>query len=186
VQLVKAHGITAIADVRSSPSSRFSPQYNREAMVPALRQVQVRYVFLGGELGARRVEPECYTEGGKVNYCLVEQHPTFREGLERIRRGVQKFKIALLCAENDPLTCHRTILVAKQFREELDTWHILPDGSLESMQQTEDRLLKTVGTLSGDLFRSRTELIMQAYRIQGERIAYSARPELKKAATSND
>jgi uncharacterized protein (DUF488 family) len=170
--LLREHGVAALADVRSSPYSRRNPQFNREAIAAALERGNIRYVFLGAELGARRSEPECY-ENGKARYPLIARAPLFGQGLDRVRRGVEKYRIALMCAEKDPLTCHRAILVCRHLRDSIPKiQHIREDGRLESHQELESRLLALAGLPEGDLFQSREELLYRAYDWQGERIAY--------------
>lgn len=173
ISLLKQHSISAIADVRSHPFSRFNPQFNRESLQAALQREGIHYVFLGAELGARRVERECY-ENGKASYELIGKTPAFADGIARIRSGMVERRIALMCAEKDPLTCHRTILVCRALKDDhLEIRHILEDGDIESMSDAEDRLLSLVGLPREELFRSRDELIDDAYRRQGNRIAYS-------------
>lgn len=171
VALLSKHGVTAIADVRSSPYSRFVPQFNREPLKQALTNAGVAYVFLGDELGARRSEEACYA-GDVARYELIAKAEAFQRGLSRLREGAAKHAIALLCAEKDPLTCHRTILVCRQLRGEAEITHILESGELETQTQAETRLLKLVGLPERDLFRSREELLEEAYARQGEGIAY--------------
>lgn len=177
LSLLRLHSITAVADVRSSPFSRFNPQYNREPLARALAEAGVRYVFLGLELGARRTEAECFADR-KARYDLIARAPLFRQGLDRIRRGVESFRVAMLCAEKDPLTCHRAILVCRHLRQDISPIsHILEGGELESHADAETRLLRLCGLSADSLFRSRSELVEQAYDIQGERIAYVAPAE---------
>jgi uncharacterized protein (DUF488 family) len=172
VALLVGHGITAVCDVRSQPYSRFNPQYNRERLKHALEQSAIAYVFLGEELGARRKEPSCY-EGGKVQYDRVAQTASFREGLGRVQDGMKKFRIALMCAEKDPIECHRTILVARHIEAAgVRVEHILGDGSLESHDQALTRLLRLLKLPESDMFRTRAELVDEAYRLQSDRIAY--------------
>jgi uncharacterized protein (DUF488 family) len=173
VSLLTRHGVNAIADVRSQPYSRFNGQYNRETFAELLKRAGIQYVFLGRELGARRSERESYHEK-QARYDLIARLPAFREGLDRLRKGVRTHRISLLCAEKDPLTCHRTILVCRHLRSEpIDIRHILEDGSIETMEQAESRLLEVVKLPTEHLFRPRSELIEQAYELQGERIAYT-------------
>jgi uncharacterized protein (DUF488 family) len=172
LSLLRQHGITALADVRSSPYSRRNPQFNRETVANDLEQAGIRYVFMGAELGARRPESECY-EDGKARYSLIAKAPLFAQGLDRVRRGIERFRIALMCAEKDPLICHRAILVCRNLRDSVSPiQHIREDGRLESHDELESRLLAMAGLPEGDLFQSREELLEQAYDWQGERIAY--------------
>lgn len=178
LSLLSRHQITALADVRSQPYSRFNAHFNREPLRDALRTAGIKYVFLGRELGARRAEPEAY-EGARARYDLIRQLPKFKDGLARIRQGLALNRIALLCAEKDPLTCHRTILVCREMRREpIEIHHILEDGSLESTTAVEARLLRLFGLTGGDLFRDRAEQIELAYERQAESIAFSARDPL--------
>src|SRR5438132_824920 len=102
LDLLSRHRIEAIGDVRSSPYSARFPQYNREILDRALRMANIRYVFLGNELGARRAERECYVEG-VARYDRIARTAAFRSGLERVQTGVARFRLALMCAEKDPL-----------------------------------------------------------------------------------
>jgi uncharacterized protein (DUF488 family) len=167
------HGVKVVADVRSHPYSRFHGQFNRETLAELLKRAGIQYVFLGRELGARRTERESY-ESNQARHDLISRLPAFREGLEQLRRGLAVHRTSLLCAEKDPITCHRTILVCRHLRSEfIDIQHILEDGSLEATEQAESRLLELVGLPPEDLFRNRSEMIEQAYDLQAERIAYS-------------
>ncbi|MGH8533157.1 MAG: DUF488 family protein, partial [Gammaproteobacteria bacterium] len=101
VELLRQHGITAIGDVRSHPYSRYVPQYSREPLKTALVNGGIAYVFLGKELGARSNNPACYRQG-KVQYDLLAQEAFFAEGVKRVIQGMERYVIALMCAEKDP------------------------------------------------------------------------------------
>lgn len=105
LELLGQHGIEAIADVRSSPYSRHSPQFNREVLEIALKEREIAYVFLGMELGARRHEQDCYTDG-RVDYERIPATEAFQHGISRLIDGASRMRVAMLCAEKDPLTCH--------------------------------------------------------------------------------
>lgn len=175
IALLKQHGITALADVRSRPYSRMNPQFNREELKDALKRNDIAYVFLGKELGARTEDPSCYVNG-KVSYERLAQTELFRQGLERVEEGMRRYRVALMCAEKDPLACHRTILVARHLRARgVEVEHILENGTLENHEAAIGRLLKQLKLPEDDMFRSREELMDEAYRMQGERIAYEER-----------
>ena len=161
-----------------------NPQFNRETLREDLRRHGIEYVFLGEELGARTNDPACYRDG-KVQYDLLSQTTLFRRGLERVRMGSEKLRIALMCAEKDPLQCHRTILVARNLvAEGVPVVHILSSGEIESQEQSEERLLNFLKISSSDLYRSRDEIIREAYRIQGDAIAYSTEQLSEQQADS--
>ncbi len=116
IDLLTQHGITAVADVRSHPYSRFNPQFNREEMADAFRNAGLAYVFLGQELGARSTDPACYRDG-RAQYSLMMKTPLFERGIERLLAGMASFRVAILCAEKEPLACHRTILISRYLHE---------------------------------------------------------------------
>ncbi len=176
IALLTAYNISVVADVRSSPYSQYSPQFNSEALQQGLCNADIKYVFLGKELGARRAEASCYIEG-QAKYDLIKDLPLFRTGLDRVLQGVEQRRVALMCSESDPLVCHRTILVCRELRKlfpELRIKHILEDGCIESQEDIEKRLIKLhklQPELFGDL-NSTSGLVNKAYDIQSERIAY--------------
>jgi uncharacterized protein (DUF488 family) len=171
--LLQPHGITAVADVRSTPYSRFNPQFRREKLQAALASVDIQYVFLGQELGARSQDPACYDGEGRVSYAKLARTELFRKGIARLRTGMADHRISLMCAEREPVECHRTILVARELvREGLAVTHILGDGSLESHEHVLQRLASALHLARGDLFSDSAELVEQAYDLQAARIAY--------------
>ena len=173
LELLASHGVTAVADVRSAPFSRFCPQFNRDALSAALKDCGVRYTFLGRELGGRSADPACY-RNGRIQYELVARTSSFRDGLSRIVDGAARHRIALMCAEKEPLDCHRTLLVAPALAAQgVAVSHILADGELESHEKTLDRLLKQFDlSPGGDLFQSREELLERALARQARRVAF--------------
>ena len=171
LKLLKLNSVSAVADVRSKPYSQRNPQFNMSELKNSLRAVGVRYAFLGDELGARRIEPECYQDG-QARYDLISQLPAFRSGLDRLRKGLQSYSIVLMCAEKDPLTCHRTILVCRHLRADFNISHIVDESVTETQSEVEARLLEVTGLATRDLFRTTDELIVEAYDIQAKKIAY--------------
>ena len=174
IGLLKMHAITAICDVRSSPYSRFNPQYNREALKASLLENDIKYVFLGEELGARSDDPACYCNG-KVQYDRLAKTALFQEGLERLLKGAQDYNIALVCAEKDPLECHRTILVAREVENQGGVVsHILENGAIETHDEAMARLIKQINAgQDHDLFMTEDEIRNRAYSKQAERISYA-------------
>ncbi|MCP4095880.1 MAG: DUF488 domain-containing protein [Planctomycetaceae bacterium] len=172
--LLRRHGISVICDVRSSPYSRFNPQYNKDALSNSLRDYGIKYVFLGKELGARSNDPVCYSDG-RVQYDVLAETELFQNGIERIRLGIDRgYKMALMCAEKDPLDCHRTVLVARNLESEgFSISHILSDGSLETQDEATARLIKGFNLDQNDLFLSAQDVTDKAFLKQEEKIAYT-------------
>jgi uncharacterized protein (DUF488 family) len=176
LELLRLHKIEAVGDVRSSPFSAWTPQFNRTALEPTLRQAGIQYVFLGDELGARRVEREVYVDG-VARYERIAKLPAFQTGLERVRKGARKFRLALMCAEKDCLECHRTILVCRHLRRDLQIGHIQEEGGIEPHRDAEGRLMKEEKIPQTDLFMSEGDLIERAYDQRGPKIAYRENEE---------
>ena len=142
IELLRAADVTAVADVRSSPYSRFNPQFNKQDLKGALKRHEIAYAFVGQELGARSSDPKCYCDG-RVVYSRLAQTALFKNGLKRIRKGAQSYRIALMCAEREPLECHRTLLVSRYLAKDgVEIRHILASGHIEQHFDTETRLIK--------------------------------------------
>ncbi|MCW6036570.1 DUF488 domain-containing protein [Spirulina subsalsa FACHB-351] len=190
IGLLQHHQIQAVADVRSHPYSRYLPHFNQNELKTALKSHHLHYVFLGQELGARPKDLSCYNNG-KALYQRIAQTELFQQGLQRLQTGLQTYRISLLCAEKDPITCHRTILVCRQMKQltpHLNIEHILANGELESHLDLENRLLQTQGFTSLfpppnqpqqlSLFDTmqappdREQCLQEAYEKQGDKIAY--------------
>ncbi len=169
IELLRQHAIEWVADVRSTPFSRFNPQFNREALASALRAAGIQYVFLGEELGARSRDPACY-EGNRVSYAKLARSELFRRGMDRILAAMSAHRIALMCAEGEPLECHRTILISRELeRAAVPVMHILHDGSVETHAAAMARLVSKLELSGSDLFKSAAE---RAYEVQGSKVAY--------------
>jgi uncharacterized protein (DUF488 family) len=172
LELLRRRGVTAVADVRSAPFSRFNPQFNKDTLQGSLAAHGIKYVFLGRELGARSDDPACY-ENGRVQYARLARTASFRAGLDRVMEGASVCQIALMCAEKEPLECHRTLLVARALAAQgVEIAHILADGNLEPHERAMTRLLDVIGLPQQDLFSSREQLIEEAMARQEQRIAY--------------
>jgi uncharacterized protein (DUF488 family) len=185
VALLRLHVVTAVGDVRSAPYSRYNPQFNRENLAESLRAAGISYVFLGAELGARRENPACY-EDGRVKFDRVAETAQFRGGLERVSKGAEEFRLALMCAEKEPLECHRTILVSRHVEElGIGVTHIHADGLLESHAAAMERLRKMLKLPERDMFRSYEQIIVEAYGAQEERVAYRASDDLNEEQRVN-
>jgi uncharacterized protein (DUF488 family) len=178
IALLRRHGVSVLADVRSAPYSGYCPQFNRESLAPALGRAGIAYLFLGRELGARREEPSCY-EDGRVQFREVLRQPLFQEGIRRLLDSAKTQPVALMCAEKDPLDCHRMVLVCRCLKSMgAEVAHILEDGGLESQAQAEGRLVKRLG-IEPTLFEqdaTRQDLIERAYDEQAQAIACHAIP----------
>lgn len=153
IGLLQRHAISALADVRSVPYSRRHPQFRCEALAESLKTAGIAYVFLGEELGGKRA-------GGLVEAAKT---PEFRAGLERLREGAARYRVAFMCAEREPLDCHRTILVARHLRApDVTIRHILANGELEEQAAVERRLVENEKTAPPPLMAGQPEAWREA------------------------
>jgi uncharacterized protein (DUF488 family) len=147
IALVEGAGVSALADVRSFPVSRYAPQFNKDALTKSLQKKSIAYIYCGKELGGRERSstPE-----------------SFRGGLDRVIAKSAHHRIALMCAERDPLDCHRLMLARALAERGIAVGHILISGEIESQHATENRLLAREGLAGDDLF-SRDSRLRDAY-----------------------
>jgi len=177
IGLLGGAGITMVADVRSIPYSRRWPQFGRGALEKSLHDVNIEYLFLGAELGGKRNDP-ALLRAGRVDYDRVAATEAFRAGLDRIEANARRHRLALMCAEREPLDCHRFLLVARHLdRRGVPLRHILADGAIEEHSAAEQRLLASVGLMAEDLFSqdSRPGLIERAYELRSAKRLASGR-----------
>lgn len=180
--LLQAHGVASLADVRTSPYSRYTPHFNHDALRDALESDNIEYAFLGGELGGRPADRSCYDESGQVLYERVAETDAFDDGIRSVMHMADQGCVALMCSEKGPLDCHRTLLVARALVERgVTVRHILADGSTEDYEAAMDRLVeedRREGSLglypAGDMFRSRDDIVTDAMTRRARKVAYKA------------
>lgn len=143
VSILKKQGINCLVDIRSSPYSQHTPQFNRELLMGELKKENILYVYMGNTLGGRYTNPELLFPDGKVDYDKVKQTKNFIKGIEKVIEGIKKsYKIALMCSEKEPFDCHRFILVACELEKRgITVSHILGNGSTALNTELEKKLL---------------------------------------------
>lgn len=171
VSLLRRHGITVVADVRSVPYSRRYPHFSRDALNASLIQRGFQYKSLGRWLGGRSDDPVHYDDDGRVRYDVLAQSELFEAGIESLLRGSEEHTIALMCAEARPEDCHRAILIGQHLADAFDIQveHILPNGASESHSEMCDRL---AGLDQQPSMFTRAESVSAALQRQAEKVAY--------------
>ena len=131
--LLRQHEVEVVVDTRSSPYSRYVPQFDRELVQRSLEQAGIRYLFLGAELGGRPANPAYYDAKGHVIYGRLCDDAEFKAAVARLETGMERFRVALLCGEENPAHCHRRLLIGRVLTERGHTMvHIRGNGRLES------------------------------------------------------
>ena len=133
VELLRANKIDVLADARSSPYSKYAPQFNAESVKAAAVAAGIKYVFMGHELGGKPAGSEFYDAAGYVLYSRLAQSPPFLAGITRVLNGIRTCRTAILCSEENPAECHRRLLVGRVLAERgVNVLHIRHDGSIQS------------------------------------------------------
>ncbi len=151
--LVRQHRVEVVVDIRSSPYSKYAPHFDKELIQRSLEQAGIRYLFLGAELGGRPANPAHYDASGHVVYGRLRDDAQFKRGIARLETGMERFRVALLCGEEDPAHCHRRLLVGRVLTERGHTMqHIRGDGRLESDKVVAEVSEKSLVDPQGELF----------------------------------
>jgi uncharacterized protein (DUF488 family) len=189
--LLHTNGVTAVADVRSSPYSRRLPHFNRGSLEIDLHDQEIHYAFVGDLLGGRPTSPELYDEEGRVVYERVRQTSAFRRGLEQLLQGAEEHCIVMLCSEEDPLDCHRGLMITPALLEHgVAPLHLRKNGSLETTAAMEQRLLKETrldSRLEPDLFTAAPtdadvrRVLAEAYAVMGRKKGYRMQLEAEES-----
>jgi len=133
IGLLRAAGIRRLADVRSIPYSRRWPQFKRAALEAALAAAGIDYVWYGEALGGRPRDPE-------PDYAQLAARPEFEGALGRLIETAREQPTAMMCAERDPLDCHRLHLLAQPLtRRGVELVHLLADGGRETQAEAAAR-----------------------------------------------
>jgi uncharacterized protein (DUF488 family) len=176
------HRVQTLCDVRSRPASFRFPQFNREPLEAGLASAGIRYEFFGETLGGRPADPRVYHEDGRVDYSARRRADDFVGGIERALALYHTGATAVMCAEEDPLQCHRFLMICPALLErDITPAHIRRGGVLESQRDAEDRLLVLHGfedVTSASLFVAGREAALQdALVLQSKDFAFRASPE---------
>ncbi|MGD0335349.1 MAG: DUF488 domain-containing protein [Xanthobacteraceae bacterium] len=177
--------VTAVADIRSVPNSRRFPWFSQKALAAQLNGIGITYTAMGDTLGGRPRDDSLYRDG-VADYEAMANEPEFQTGLDRLQEAVAHSRVCLMCAEREPLDCHRCLLVARRLAERgLTVGHILHDGTIEPHAATEQRLL-ALDSEAGDLFPAgQDERLAAAYRRRARAVAFRQKVPTRPAGAEN-
>ncbi|AJG98343.1 DUF488 family protein [Clostridium beijerinckii] len=182
IDMLKTYDIDTVVDIRGTPYSKYNVQYNKETIAETLKKEGFIYIYMAKELAAQRQDKNSYNKEGYSDFEKVIMEEDFLRGIERLKTGCQKgYNIALLGAMQDPIRCHRSILVGRSLRENgFNVKHILDDYTFASQEKIEEKLLSkyfsnrnqiTIDSLLGNEI-SEVEMIKEGYRLANKEIGY--------------
>ena len=181
LSILQEREISLLVDVRSRPRSFHHPQFTQPEFEQAVRQAGVNYLFLGEELGGRPEDPRAYRPNGVVDYRAWRRSRAIRDGFERLLQELSRRLSALLCAEEDPITCHRFLMICPELTlAGVEPLHLRKGGLVETQREAEDRLLEAHGfsdVTSASLFSDgRAAALEDAYADQAKKCAFRVDP----------
>ena len=182
INMIKKYDINCVVDIRETPYSKYNIQYNKEAFNEFLRNSGFLYIYMGKEFGAKRTNKDVYTQEGYADFEKVAKEDIFLNGIERLKKGCQMgYRIVLLGAMQEPIRCHRSILVGKVLNKEgFDVKYIMHEGNLAYQEDIEESLLDkyfsdrkqlSIDNLLGSAL-TREEMIQEGYKLANKEIGY--------------
>lgn len=179
LELLQTHNIDTVIDVRSTPASSYNPQFNKEMLLSFLKLHNIKYMHFGEEFGARQTDESNLDDDGCVDFELFRKTYQFQSGVERVDIGISKgYKIALMCAEGNPLECHRFSMISVYLEEiGITVKHILKDKSIKLNKVLEEELLKKYAKKipTPTLFEpeiDKNDQLKNAYRLHNKEIGW--------------
>ena len=188
IKLLKKYDINLVLDVRSSPYSKYAPQFNRELIEEKLENNGVNYNFVGSTFGARQKDLNLYSEDGILDFCKVKESEKFKFCVNKVIDNVNCANIVLMCSEKEPVDCHRSILISEVFsKRNINIKHILANGEIETQTHLENRLLalyefpaksqKTLNFFDRNKDINPINNLQKAYEKRNKDIGYSIIPK---------
>lgn len=182
VDMLKYYNINCVVDIRGTPYSKYNIQYNKETIKNTLINLGYVYIYMAKEFAAKRINKVSYNKEGYSDFEKVIKEDDFLAGIDRLKNGCKKgYRIALLGAMQDPIRCHRSILVGRELiKQGFLVKHILDDYSIAYQDEIEENLLDkyfsdrhqlSIDNLIGNAM-TREEMINQAYKMANKEIGY--------------
>jgi uncharacterized protein (DUF488 family) len=181
LDILRRFAIGLVVDVRSKPQSNRFPHFDQADLQKSLEAEKIRYLFMGEELGGRPDDPKAYRKDGLVDYRARRKSYSFQAGIERVFNELAHDNLVLMCAEEDPLNCHRFLMITPEIIAlGVEPNHIRKGGILETQKSAEDRLLQSQqwgAVIGASLFSNERDAALEnAYTAQAEKCAFRVDP----------
>lgn len=182
IDMLRHFNINCVVDIRGTPYSKYNVQFDKETIRYSLTKAGFIYIYMAKELAAKRINKVSYNDEGYADFEKVIHEKDFIKGIERLKDGCKKgYKIAILGAMQDPIRCHRSILVGKALTEcGFNVKHILDDYTIASQKDIEQNLLDkyfknrgqiTIDSLLGNELNDE-DMIKECYKMANKEIGY--------------
>lgn len=182
IEMIKKYNINCVVDIRETPYSKYNVQYNKEDFHKSLKKSGYIYIYMGKEFGAKRLNPASYTLEGYADFEKVIKEDIFLNGIKRLKNGCNLgYRIVLLGAMQDPIRCHRSILMGRILRKEgFEVHHIVHEGHIDDERYIENSLLEkyfsdrnqlSIDNLTGNAM-STLDMIKEGYKLANKEIGY--------------
>lgn len=185
IEVLKKYKISCLIDVRSTPKSSYYKDFDDSNLMPLLKSNGIIYRNYREEFGARQENKEFYSSKGFLDFNVFSQSKQFNDGIDKIRKAQDMgYTICLMCAEKDPINCHRTILIARNLdKKGFYVKHILATEDLCKQCDIDKRLLekycpnRSQISLFNENNLTDEESIEKAYRLKNEEIGFRMEEE---------
>jgi uncharacterized protein (DUF488 family) len=176
IAMQRAAGVNVVADVRSTPFSRFCPWFSAKNLAPLLAKAGISYTAYGVELGGRPNDSALYRDG-IADFEAMARQASFQTGLDRLIAEATRCRVCMMCSEREPLECHRCLLIGRALAARgLTVGHILHDGGIEPHAVTEQRLLALEGNEENLFVTGHGERLAAAYLRRVRAVAHRSKP----------
>ena len=173
INLLRIHQIEVVADIRSTPFSRFAPQFNQADIRASLQNAEIQYIYLGDTLGGRSSDDLDYIDN-QVQYSSLRNKHGYLKNIEKVINIARSKKLALMCTEKNPLDCHRSILVSRDITKlsELEIIHILDENEKVSQSELINGILRSDQKIQFSLFEENSKTIEEILEKYEKKIAF--------------
>lgn len=184
ISVLKKYNIKCVVDVRSLAYSQYYADYNKEVLNKVLKSNGILYRNYSDEFGARQIEQCYFSPKGYLDFNKYVKSEKFDSAYKKIVAGIELgYSFVLMCAETDPIDCHRSIMLGREFyKRGFEVRNILKSGEILLQDKLEEKLLdkyfnsRDQFSLFDDI-KDEKQLIENAYNIRNEEIGYNTESE---------